>query len=499
MNRSGATSLRSRFLRIGLLVALVKLVAVITLVWTSVRLAGATEMIVDSHHCADVTSEALTALSGFRREVLLLRLTGDGEHAETAEQYRQQLETMPLDQGCHIANPAHEGLVASLDRAIREYLAIEDEARSRFEKGEPAEVSLAVQEKFRVARQALQELDVLNTSEGMRAAARAKQVQTVLRQTGTVVGIVSILVVASLLLMLQWGLVDPMHRLTEAIRGMKRNGVVGARLGLNLQAELGEIERAVDELSERVAERRTAQYQLIASVAHDLKNPLQSIRAYSSFVRPDKPLPPERVLRQGFDIIGRQAEKLTRQLEDLLDAAKVQGGSIEIEKKTIDLRDLVHEAGASFLVVSEKHRIEVDAPQTLPTIGDPLRLGQVLSNLIGNAVKYSPAGGRVVVALREVGREAWISVRDEGIGIEAENIATLFEPFRRSNSVRGMNIPGVGLGLSTSRWIVEAHGGCIEVESEPGQGSTFTVRLPLASVREMADEGPCQAPSQPSA
>lgn len=479
-------SLKRRFLRIALLVALVKLIALITLVWTSARLGTATELIFGVRDCTEATSAATSALFNMRREILHFRVNGDPAHLDNADRHRKVLEAGALSRGCGIESSRREAQARVTEQIIADYLDAQRRARL-FDTDAPVFAFAEVRARYQAAHEALHELEELNTDAGMRAAGRAQEVQEILRRTGTVVGIGSIVVVASLLLMLQRGLVAPMQRLTRAIRGMKRDGEVGARLGLGLDAELGEIERAVDDLSQRIAEKRAAQYQLIAAVAHELKNPLQSIRAYSSFVRGKESLPSEASLRQGFEVIDRQASKLDRQLDDLLEAARVHGGAIQLEKTRLDLRELVRETGASFDVVSDKHRIEIDAPRCLTTVGDHLRLGQVMTNLVGNAVKYSPNGGSITVGLREEAGEACISVRDEGIGIEKDQLPTLFEPFRRSRKVCGMDIPGVGLGLATSRWIVEAHGGRIEVESEPGKGSTFTVRLPIASEETLRD------------
>lgn len=266
---------------------------------------------------------------------------------------------------------------------------------------------------------------------------------------------------------------------------MRQSRQIGAKLGLGLRAELGEIETAVDELSHMVAEQRAAQYRFIAAVAHDLKNPLQSIRAYSSFVRDDKPLPSEAVLRKGFAIINKQAARLSRQLEDLLDAARIQAGALQIHKQDVDLSALVREVTAAVEVVTDKHRIEVDVPQTVHVDGDATRLAQVLTNLLTNAVKYSPQGGDIRVVMRCVGREVRIAIADQGIGIDRDQLKFLFEPFHRLESAK--DIPGIGLGLATSRWIVEAHGGRIEVESEPGHGATFTICLSGASCEKLPD------------
>jgi signal transduction histidine kinase len=116
---------------------------------------------------------------------------------------------------------------------------------------------------------------------------------------------------------------------------------------------------------------------------------------------------------------------------------------------------------------------------------DALRIEQVLTNLVSNAIKYSPRGGRVEVTLEQPGTEAILNVVDQGVGIPSDDQAHIFEPFRRSGASREL-VPGAGLGLFVARRIVEAHGGRIEVESRPGAGSTFRVHLPLTAVSKAA-------------
>ena len=126
------------------------------------------------------------------------------------------------------------------------------------------------------------------------------------------------------------------------------------------------------------------------------------------------------------------------------------------------------------------HTIQVHVPDfPLACRCDSARFSQVLNNLLSNAIKYSPNGGTVDVIARQDGDDIEVSVRDEGIGIEANDLESIFTPFKRTIATKS-TIPGVGLGLSTSRRIVEAHGGALSVSSVPGRGSTFTIRLPVA-------------------
>lgn len=455
-----------------------KLVAVVTLVWASSELSSATGRIVDSRDCARAATETATALSHYRRHVLIHRLTGEVGYLDIADEYRRQLSQELRPSLCEIDAPRRSELIQNAGQNIAAYLQMDRGPEPKGAK-ERAAFERTAWENFNEAQASLDELSSLNREAADKASESAQQVQAVTRQAGAVIGIGSILLVGGLLIMLQRRLVVPMHRLASAIKRTEQGRNIGAPLGLGLEAELGQIEKAVDDLSQMVAEQRSAQHQFVAAVAHDLRNPLQSIRAYCSLVREGKPLPSEAILRKGFEVIDRQVDKLSRQLDDLLDAAHVESGALTLNRREFDFNDVLNDARSMFDAVSDKHRIEITSNGSLRIVGDPLRLGQVMTNLLSNAVKYSPNGGCVTICVEHERDEALVSVSDEGIGIDKEQLARLFEPFRRGKRVRGLEIPGVGLGLSTSRKIIEAHGGRIEVESEVGRGSKFTIRLPL--------------------
>jgi signal transduction histidine kinase len=171
---------------------------------------------------------------------------------------------------------------------------------------------------------------------------------------------------------------------------------------------------------------------------------------------------------------------------DFMDDAQVEAGRFELKPELVDGRTLVLRSVDLFVGTSPKHVFDVDVPgDDVPVVCDAHRVEQVLVNLISNAIKYSPQGGTVRVEARAMGSEAVFAVSDQGIGLSEDEIGTIFEPFRRSGRLQ-LDVPGTGLGLSIVRRIVEAHEGRIEVESEPGRGSTFRFRLALASATSLA-------------
>jgi signal transduction histidine kinase len=168
-------------------------------------------------------------------------------------------------------------------------------------------------------------------------------------------------------------------------------------------------------------------------------------------------------------------------VHDLSDVLSLETGRLEIRRERTDLGALAEEFAAAARGQSQRHEIRVEAPPE-PVIGewDGERLGQVLQNLIGNAVKHVPAGGEVVVRVEAGEGEVLLTVRDDGAGIAPEHLPYLFDRFYRAGS--GTGIPGLGMGLYIARMLVEAHGGRIWVESELGRGSTFLVALPTEAI-----------------
>lgn len=237
---------------------------------------------------------------------------------------------------------------------------------------------------------------------------------------------------------------------------------------------LGSLE-GVSVIMRDIAERRAVerlQHEFLAVATHELRSPVTSIRANAQLMQRRASYS-----ERGAEAIIAQSDKLQSLIDDLLLASKIQADRYTAALEETDLVAAVHTA-ASYLAVDESV-IHVEAPEEpLLITADPHRLGQVFSNLLTNAIKYSPDGSEITVRLTRDTHEAHVSVIDRGIGIQPESIPRLFDRFYRATSTTG-RIPGLGLGLYVCRRIVEAHGGRIDVVSEPEKGSTFTVSLPL--------------------
>jgi PAS domain S-box-containing protein len=234
--------------------------------------------------------------------------------------------------------------------------------------------------------------------------------------------------------------------------------------------------------------------QLLTTVSHDLKTPLTTIRGQAEIllrhIERSGEVEQERA-RKGLELVRTAAVRMATWIDDLLDSARLEAGrSIVLHRQAMDLVALAWQAAAEHQRTTEKHRIRVETAESrLIGLWDPIRLRRVLDNLLSNAIKYSPNGGDVVicVALQEDadGPVVCVSVTDHGVGIPQADQPHIFERFRRAGNVG--RIAGVGIGLAGVRIIVQEHGGRIDLQSREGEGTTFSVHLPLR-LRQSTEE-----------
>jgi signal transduction histidine kinase len=245
----------------------------------------------------------------------------------------------------------------------------------------------------------------------------------------------------------------------------------------------------LDEVTEARAKAEMDQLKdrFLASISHDLRNPLTAVGATAQLVRRrlDRTgdVDAER-LRASMTAIETSTRQMSGLVDQLLDYARLElGRPLELHLEPVDLVEFTRETVAAHAAASEQHSVVFESAESaLVGACDRERLDRVLQNLLTNAIKYSPAGGEIRVDLRSEdaheGVWAVISVRDQGIGVPAADLQNIFAGFHRGSNVTG-RIAGTGIGLATARQVVEQHGGTIRVESVERQGSTFIVRLPL--------------------
>ncbi|MFL5353496.1 ATP-binding protein [Archangium sp.] len=265
-------------------------------------------------------------------------------------------------------------------------------------------------------------------------------------------------------------------------------------------AELRDMAHTFNEMANSLARQREEQLTFLAGVAHDLRNPLSALKMSAALVTSGRPVPEER-MQKTMALVRRQVARLDRMVGDLLDATRIEAGRFELSLEERDARELATSVVELYQAGSSSHDLRLLLPEEPVILScDAMRVEQVLHNLVSNALKYSPTGSLVEVSVAPEGDEAVLAVKDQGIGISAEELRHLFAPFRRTGKARE-TAPGVGLGLSVARRIVEAHGGRIEVDSRPGVGSTFRVCLPLSHAPAHAGEArpgdPAPSPADP--
>jgi signal transduction histidine kinase len=247
------------------------------------------------------------------------------------------------------------------------------------------------------------------------------------------------------------------------------------------------------EESLREADRRKDEF--LATLSHELRNPLAPLRngLQVMHLKGDdaKALAPVR------EIMERQLNHLVRLVDDLLEMSRITRGTFELRSERVELSTVVRNAVETSepAIHAGGHRLDISLPaEALSLQGDPVRLAQILSNLLNNAAKYTDHGGNIVLSVRREGEAALISVRDNGQGISADGLTRIFEMFTREARGRSGDQGGLGIGLTLSRRLAEMHGGSIQAHSDgPGKGSEFVVRLPLAR-SPVKKDGAAKAP-----
>jgi heavy metal sensor kinase len=243
--------------------------------------------------------------------------------------------------------------------------------------------------------------------------------------------------------------------------------------------ELSRLASTLNDMIDRLERSFRQVQQFTADASHELRTPLTVMRGQTEVaLRKDRTA---QEYRQVLESNLEEMEWMSRIVENLLTLSRADAGEIQLEIRPIQLADLIEDAYEECKALARAKGIEVSLVKAKEVTihGDELRLRQMLLNLIDNAVKYTPEGGRVWLSLEVEGEYAKLTVRDNGIGIPEEDLPRIFDRFYRVDKARSREMGGSGLGLSIVQWIVKAHGGRIEVTSKLGEGSCFTVWLPI--------------------
>lgn len=455
------------------------LVATLGLVVATSRLHATAELLGDSMNSVRIANRLEVNLLLHGHVSNLAAMAGTREHAPPRERVRGDLRAELARARRYVSNEIEARLLAETEREVEQYLAavLQLEAEGL----PPMELMNRSRPLLDRAFARTQELVDINVEQARAARAMVRRWDRLSSLGAAVIGIALALGVIIALTLVHLQLYRPLLQTRSAIARFGA-GERQSRAEESGAAELREIARAFNTIATALEQQRDQRLTFLAGVAHDLRNPLSALGAAAGIIAPSRPLPSAAQIHSVGEVIGRQVKRLNAMIEDLLDATRIEAGRLDLRLEVRDARELVRDAVELYGGSSPRHDfvlIDADPDEPLFVHCDPGRLDQVLGNLLSNAIKYSPRGGRVEVRLARDDREVILAVRDEGIGIAPEDIERVFEPFQRTGATRDA-FPGTGLGLSVVRRIVEAHHGRVEVDSKPGAGTEFRVRLPRA-------------------
>ena len=294
-------------------------------------------------------------------------------------------------------------------------------------------------------------------------------------RAGAVVLLVAFLVS---LAMSRW-ITHPLEGITKAARSMAKGDY--RPIPPTGPDEVKQLAQAFNEMINRVQASQKSQQDLIANVSHELKTPLTSIQGFAQAILDGTAQTPE-ALQQAAGVIYNESGRMNRLVMDLLALARLEGGTADLHHEPINIEALLHKVVEKFIPQAQQAQLnlQVNLAPTPMIIGDGDRLAQVFTNLVDNAIKFTPPGGNVTINSSASDGILIVKISDTGTGIPLEDQQRIFERFYQADkSRRGGSGRGIGLGLPIARQIVLSHGGDIRVESTPAKGSTFIVKLPV--------------------
>ena len=279
-------------------------------------------------------------------------------------------------------------------------------------------------------------------------------------------------------------LFKPLEDMAEVARQITRADDLGRRVpDPGGSDEIGDLARAFNQTLERLERLFTTQHRLLADVSHELRTPLTTVRGNIDLMRRMGEMDAE-----SMAAIQDELERMTRLVGDLLLLARADSGGLPLHWGAVELDSVLFEVYRQVSLLGGGVGVVLTAVDQATVHGDPDRLKQLLLNLVDNAIKYTPRGGKVELSLAKEDGWAIISISDTGIGIPKEDLPHIFERFYRVDKARSRMQGGSGLGLSIAKWIADAHDAVLKVNSEVGQGTTFVIKLPIIELGEEEED-----------
>lgn len=439
----------------------------ISLVWSTNQLQAMNARILTDANEIDMAHLLETVILAERREDLLWRFTSSEVHSRQKTVYLNRA----TDMAAQLAKAGMSGKDAkAIDRIEGLFV--------RFRALTTSEPPVPIEEISSIGDQ------LLRAVEGFRASKREQMSKTLasstrlnqIVDTGAIALFLFVFLIAvSGAYLLLKRIILPTFALNQAAKEFGR-GEFGARARILRNDEFGSLCQTFNTMAENIQILQEERLNFIAALAHDLKNPLVLVGGTARSLRKKLTLPAEQM--KLVQRLVEQSARMEELLSDLMDSVQLQTGNLTLNMVELDLGALLSGIQRLQSEMITTHRIMLEGECKCKIKADARRLERAVANLISNAVKYSPRNSLVRIRLEQRGADALISVIDEGAGIPAVDIPSLFQPFRRLPQTLDM-AKGTGLGLFSVKKIIDSHGGRIDIESEPGKGTAVTITLPI--------------------
>ena len=344
------------------------------------------------------------------------------------------------------------------------------QARYKTDKDALVDAMLSAFENLRVDQQRAVATKVAHLAS---VAERAQQVSVAI----TMICLMAILLMS---LLITRSITGPIGLLKNKTREIAE-GNFSANVEVRAPPEIRELAQALNSMSEKLAALDRMKAEFFASMSHELRTPLTSIKEGTGLLLEGIGGPISDRQRRLLDILAEESQRLIKLVDSLLDLSKMEAGMMTYDFELGTVEPLIKQAIAEIMPLVEAKQIKIESRfvTPLPAVRmDPERLLQVLRNLLGNAVKFTPHGGAVIVSAERTRDGLEVAVKDSGMGIPAGNLLSIFEKFNQGNQLNGQARHGTGLGLAIAKSIISSHGGSVWAESQLGNGSTFTFVLP---------------------
>ena len=443
-------------------------------------------------------AEALRSSASLREAVLVAKrvdmrslVFSDPEYAAASSAARKRIAEELESLRSQITTDEQKALVARAAAGFQEYDAAVNKARRLRNGGDAksAEKILRTEAESVVDRVVgdLDELaaltrDVLDRTQAEAAAALAQaQAEVEKLRTRTWKAVITAMILAVLAALAGTAVISirvtrSLRRLSNATKAIAE-GAFHEPLSVDTRDEIGELAKSFNSMAARLREMDELKEKFYATVSHELRSPLTAMQEAARLLEAKTATPLTTKQERLLAIFQKGTGRLLRLVNEVLDLSRMNAGALPVERRLFSVEEAVMQAIDELRLPAEQQGIALKAeidPDAGSMLGDQDRIVQVLLNLTGNALRFTPSGGRVTVSVRDTGDEIRIDVTDTGIGIPAAQLPGIFDRFRQAHSGKG----GTGLGLAIVKSLVEAHDGHVSVESQEGKGSRFTVGFP---------------------